>query len=223
MDQANGRTEGWDTGAVSVVFCSDERLLEINNKYLNHNYFTDIITFDYSDPEKKKIAGDLMIGIGTVRDNAAAFGTTFENELQRVIIHGILHLCGYGDKTPEEAARMKSLENKYLDLFYNEIPGSAPRRADKKRKGEPGKTKKMKFEYDIIVVGGGHAGCEAAAAAANMGCRTLLITMDMGKFAQMSCNPAIGGVAKGQIVGRSMRWAVIRASSPTVRRCNSVC
>ena len=67
-----------------------------------------------------------MIGIGTVRDNAAAFGTTFENELQRVIIHGILHLCGYGDKTPEEAARMKSLENKYLDLFYNEIPG--PRR-----------------------------------------------------------------------------------------------
>lgn len=62
MDQANGRTEGWDTGAVSVVFCSDERLLEVNNKYLNHNYFTDIITFDYSDPEKKKIAGDLMIG-----------------------------------------------------------------------------------------------------------------------------------------------------------------
>ena len=58
----------------------------------------------------------------------------------------------------------------------------------------------MKFEYDIIVVGGGHAGCEAAAAAANMGCRTLLITMDMGKFAQMSCNPAVGGVAKGQIV-----------------------
>ncbi len=136
------RTEGWDTGAVSVVFCSDERLLEVNNKYLNHNYFTDIITFDYSDPEKKKIAGDLMIGIGTVRDNAAAFGTTFENELQRVIIHGILHLCGYGDKTPEEAARMKSLENKYLDLFYNEIPGSAPRRADKKRKGEPEKQKK---------------------------------------------------------------------------------
>ena len=83
-----------------------------------------------------------MIGIGTVRDNAAAFGTTFENELQRVIIHGILHLRGYGDKTPEEAARMKSLENKYLDLFYNEIPGSAPRRVDKKRKGEPEKQKK---------------------------------------------------------------------------------
>lgn len=58
----------------------------------------------------------------------------------------------------------------------------------------------MRFEYDIIVIGGGHAGCEAAAAAANMGCQTLLITMDMTKFAQMSCNPAVGGVAKGQIV-----------------------
>ena len=55
-------------------------------------------------------------------------------------------------------------------------------------------------EYDVIVVGGGHAGCEAAAAAANMGSHTLLITMDMTKFGCMSCNPAIGGIAKGQIV-----------------------
>ena len=54
--------------------------------------------------------------------------------------------------------------------------------------------------YDVIVVGGGHAGCEAAAAAANMGSRTLLITMDMTKYAQMSCNPAMGGIAKGQII-----------------------
>lgn len=58
----------------------------------------------------------------------------------------------------------------------------------------------MTYEYDIIVVGGGHAGCEAAAAAAKLGAQTLLITMDMGKFANMSCNPAVGGVAKGQIV-----------------------
>ena len=58
----------------------------------------------------------------------------------------------------------------------------------------------MNFKYDIIVVGAGHAGCEAAAAAANMGSKTLLITMDMNKIAQMSCNPAVGGIAKGQIV-----------------------
>ncbi|MDR1197905.1 MAG: tRNA uridine-5-carboxymethylaminomethyl(34) synthesis enzyme MnmG, partial [Prevotellaceae bacterium] len=58
----------------------------------------------------------------------------------------------------------------------------------------------MYFKYDVIVVGAGHAGCEAAAAAAHLGSKTLLITMDMNKIAQMSCNPAVGGIAKGQIV-----------------------
>lgn len=58
----------------------------------------------------------------------------------------------------------------------------------------------MKFNYDVLVIGGGHAGCEAAAASANMGAKTCLITMDMNKIGQMSCNPAIGGIAKGQIV-----------------------
>ena len=58
----------------------------------------------------------------------------------------------------------------------------------------------MKFDYDVIVIGGGHAGCEAAAASANMGAQTCLITMDMNKIGQMSCNPAVGGIAKGQIV-----------------------
>lgn len=61
-------------------------------------------------------------------------------------------------------------------------------------------TKTTDFNYDVIVIGGGHAGCEAASAAANMGARACLVTMDMNKIAQMSCNPAVGGIAKGQIV-----------------------
>ena len=83
-------------------------------------YYTDIITFDYSDPDKRTIAGDLMISVDTVRDNARELGVPFENELQRVIIHGILHLCGYGDKQPGEQQRMRKLEDRYLKLFYEQ-------------------------------------------------------------------------------------------------------
>ena len=76
-------------------------------------------------------------------------------------------------------------------------------------------------KYDIIVVGAGHAGCEAAAAAANMGSKVLLATMNMGTIGQMSCNPAIGGVAKGQIVRESRRarwlhWSCYRQNHGSV-------
>ena len=68
------------------------------------------------------------------------------------------------------------------------------------RTGRSSKQKYMNFKYDVLVIGGGHAGCEAAVAAANIGAKTCLVTMDMNKIAQMSCNPAVGGIAKGQIV-----------------------
>lgn len=108
--------EGYRTGDITVVFCSDAALLEVNRQFLSHDYFTDIITFDYTDQEKRVISGDLMISVDTVRDNAAKFGTTFENELQRVIIHGILHLLGHGDKAPGEEVKMHALEDKYLAI-----------------------------------------------------------------------------------------------------------
>ena len=106
--------EGRETGDISVVFCSDDALLAINRQYLQHDYLTDIITFDYS--EGTVISGDLMISVDTVRSNAAAYGVGFREELMRVIIHGILHLCGYGDKTPAEEKQMRALENKYLAI-----------------------------------------------------------------------------------------------------------
>jgi rRNA maturation RNase YbeY len=99
-------------GEVSVIFCSDANTLEINSKYLTHNYFTDVITFDYSANEI--IAGDIFISIDTVCSNAAKYKTSFLNELYRVIIHGILHLCGLTDKTITKRKEMTKAENEAL-------------------------------------------------------------------------------------------------------------
>ena len=84
-------TYGKKTGEIAYIFCSDEKILEVNRQYLQHDYYTDIITFDYSEGDK--IAGDLFISLDTVRTNAEQFHSTYDNELHRVIIHGILHLC----------------------------------------------------------------------------------------------------------------------------------
>ncbi len=100
-------------GDVSIVFCSDEYLLRINEEYLNHNYYTDIITFDYS--ENFFISGDLFISLDRIRDNALKFQTTFNKELYRVILHGVLHLVGYKDKTGAEQETMREKEDFYLE------------------------------------------------------------------------------------------------------------
>ncbi len=100
-------------GDISIIFVSDEYLLEMNKKYLNHDYYTDIITFDYC--EKNVISGDLFISVERVEENADTFNISFISELHRVMIHGVLHLCGYRDKTDEEQVEMRSMENKYLN------------------------------------------------------------------------------------------------------------
>jgi rRNA maturation RNase YbeY len=99
-------------GDITIVFCSDNYLLEMNKKYLEHDYFTDIITFDYV--ENDIISGDLFISIDRVKDNAEKFNTTFINELIRVVFHGVLHLAGYKDKTTPDQQLMREKENFYL-------------------------------------------------------------------------------------------------------------
>ena len=106
-------------GEISVIFCSDAYLLDMNKKYLGHDYFTDIITFDYSEGEL--LSGDLFISVDTVRSNAAFYSAKFDDELDRVIVHGLLHLIGYDDHSEEEFAAMKEKENYYLSkraLFF---------------------------------------------------------------------------------------------------------
>ncbi len=109
------KNEGCQLHQVSFIFCSDEYLLQLNQEYLNHDTYTDIITFPYTEPPL--IEGDIFISIERVRENAAGFGLAFEQELHRVMIHGILHLCGYPDKTPEEASRMRQKEEEALKLL----------------------------------------------------------------------------------------------------------
>ena len=108
-------TYGKKVGDISYIFCSDEKILEVNRQYLQHDYYTDIITFDYT--EGNRIAGDLFISLDTVRTNAEQFGATYDTELHRVIIHGILHLCGINDKGPGEREIMEQAENKALALL----------------------------------------------------------------------------------------------------------
>lgn len=105
-------------GEISIVMCSDERLWEVNRKYLNHDFYTDIITFDYS--EGGEISGDLMISYDRVKENAKEEKVTVQQELRRVMAHGVLHLLGFKDKSGEEAAEMRSQEDAALDLFHVE-------------------------------------------------------------------------------------------------------
>jgi probable rRNA maturation factor len=100
-------------GDVSVIFCSDDYLLKINEQYLNHDYYTDIVTFDYV--ENSVISGDLFISVDRVEENAGQLGVSFDEELYRVIFHGILHLCGFKDKTNAEKEMMREKEDFYLE------------------------------------------------------------------------------------------------------------
>ena len=101
-------------GNINIIFCSDNYILDVNMKYLQHDYFTDIITFDYC--ENNVLSGDLFISVDSVRENSVFFKTEFSDELNRVIVHGLLHLIGYDDHTPEDQKVMREKENYYLEL-----------------------------------------------------------------------------------------------------------
>ena len=107
-------TEDKELGEINYIFCDDQYLLKKNQEYLQHDTFTDIITFDYT--EKNRLSADIFISIERVKENAINFAVPFETELRRVIIHGVLHLMGYKDKSEEDAETMRSKENFYLSI-----------------------------------------------------------------------------------------------------------
>lgn len=118
--------EGFRTGEVAYIFCSPEYHIDVNRKYLGHDYHTDVITFDYSDlTGRKTVSGDIFIDPQQVCSQAAEWNAQPAEELMRVIIHGILHLCGHNDKTAAQQKKMRALEDKYLSAYktkYGEFP-----------------------------------------------------------------------------------------------------
>lgn len=103
---------------IEYIFCSDEYLLDINKRYLQHDYYTDIISFPIEDDP---IEASIYISIDRVKDNAQNLGIDFIDEFHRVLVHGLLHLCGYMDKTVQEEKLMRKKENQYLDLRQSEL------------------------------------------------------------------------------------------------------
>ena len=110
-------SEGFDEGEINYIFCDDEYLLRVNKDFLNHDYYTDIITFDYV--KGKTISGDIFVSLPRILDNASTLSQNFESEFNRVLAHGILHLCGYKDKTEEEKSQMRAKEDFYINQFKN--------------------------------------------------------------------------------------------------------
>lgn len=105
-----------ELGELTYIFCDDETILEVNQKFLNHDYYTDVITFDYT--EENIISGDIYISLDTVKSNSELYNTTFLEELYRVIIHGVLHLCGYKDKSDKDEKLMRQKEDEALKMLY---------------------------------------------------------------------------------------------------------
>lgn len=111
--------EGYAIGELNYIFCSDEYVLQVNRDYLQHDYYTDIITFDQRE-EEDTIEGDIFVSVERVADNAQQLHVPVEQEMRRVLAHGLLHLCGYGDKTDEEIAKMRIKEEEWLATFSHE-------------------------------------------------------------------------------------------------------
>jgi probable rRNA maturation factor len=108
-------SENLKEGDINYIFCDDDYLHKLNVEFLDHDTLTDIISFDYS--VGKELHGDIYISIERVADNAKDYKVDVLDELKRVMIHGILHYCGFKDKTDDDAKLMREKENHYLSIL----------------------------------------------------------------------------------------------------------
>lgn len=111
-------SENKKEGELNYIFCDDDYLHKINLEHLGHDTLTDIISFDYS--MGNELHGDLFISVERVNENALDFKVSFEEELKRVLVHGVLHYCGYKDKTESDADLMRKKEDEKIAMFHVE-------------------------------------------------------------------------------------------------------
>jgi probable rRNA maturation factor len=108
------------TAEINFIFCDDTFLLDMNKSFLDHDAFTDIITFDLSE-SRKAMQGEIYISVERVKENAKVFHTTYTDELHRVIFHGVLHLCGFKDKKEKDQKIMRENEDYCLEHYKKEL------------------------------------------------------------------------------------------------------
>ena len=108
--------EGFLIDTLVFLFVDDKEILEMNKKFLKHDYYTDVITF--GDIKDKKISGDIAISIERVLDNSKTYAVEFEDELKRVMAHGLLHIMGYDDRKSNDKSVMSEKENKAIKMFH---------------------------------------------------------------------------------------------------------
>lgn len=113
-------SSGFSVGELHYYFCSDEALLNINRERLGHDFYTDIVTFPLADCEEY-ISSEFCLSLDRIAENSLTFGRSFESELLRVIIHGVLHLIGFDDLNEEDKAAMRAQEEKSLEIFYKQL------------------------------------------------------------------------------------------------------
>lgn len=108
---------GKTISSLSYQFVGDGEMLELNRRYLDHDTYTDILTFDQSEPGGP-LEGDVFVSRDRVEENGKALGSGVEDEYCRVVAHGLLHLCGLDDHAPEDILRMRQEEQRFIELYH---------------------------------------------------------------------------------------------------------
>ena len=110
------KNERQEDARISIIYIDDRSMIRMNRSYLKRRKTTDVLSFPLSDPPEETLEGEVYVNVERARQQARWYGATYRNEVARLVIHGVLHLLGYDDKTPELKEKMRFKENECLDI-----------------------------------------------------------------------------------------------------------